>query len=537
MLLTKIMKNKKLYNVFAISLLLILIIAACSNSNDDTSEEGGGTTSSDYLTITLKPSTVYQTIHSFGASDAWSTQFVGKNWPLAKRNQIADYLFSSETDNTGQPKGIGLSTWRFNIGGGSDVQGGDSGINDEWRRAESFLTSTGYNWDAQEGQRWFLQAAKTRGVNEFTAFSNSPPIALTKNGKAHSSGGSSANLDEINFNSYADFLVNVIENIRNNDGIYFNYVSPFNEPQWDWTGGQEGSPWLNTEIAEVTRILDTKIESKNLTTKIEIAEAAQLNYLYEDSNKSERGSHIQEFFDSSSSNYVGNLNNIANKICGHSYYTTSGNTKLIDTRQNVKSQIQQTDNSLEFWMSEYCILENNTEIKGSGRDLGIDPALYLSKVIHTDLTVANASSWQWWLALSPYDYKDGLVYIDNNKFDGEVYDSKLLWALGNYSLFIKEGYQRIDLNRSDNKSIEQSIDGLLVSAYKKTDDTKYVVVLVNQRTIEIPINVKIDGKSNYSGKLYQTSAAAADNLSPKESIDGSTVWTIPSRSIVTLVVD
>ncbi|ALJ05680.1 hypothetical protein APS56_11335 [Pseudalgibacter alginicilyticus] len=529
------MKNKNLYNVLAILLLLVLSIAACSNSNDDLSDGGG--TSSDYLTITLKPSTVYQTIHSFGASDAWSTQFVGKNWPLAKRNQIADYLFSSETDDNGQPKGIGLSTWRFNIGGGSDVQGSDSGISDEWRRAESFLTSSGYNWDAQEGQRWFLQAAKERGVNEFTAFSNSPPIVLTKNGKAHSSGGSSANLDAANYNSYADFLANVIENIRDNEGITFNYISPFNEPQWDWTGGQEGTPWLNSEIAAITKILDSKIESKNLNTKIEIAESAQLNYLYEDSNKSGRGSHIQEFFDASSSNYVGDLNNIAHKICGHSYYTTSGNTTLINTRQGVKDQIQQTDSSLEFWMSEYCLLENNSQVEGNGRDLGIDPALYLGKVIHTDLTVANASSWQWWIAVSPYDYKDGLVYIDENKFDGEVYDSKLLWALGNYSYFIKEGYQRINLNRSDNKSIEQSIDGLLVSAYKKPDDSKYVVVLVNQRTIDIPINVKIDGKSNYSGKLYQTSAESTDNLSPKESIDNSTVWSIPARSIVTVVVE
>lgn len=531
------MKKIKLYNLLAISLMLLLNFASCSNSNDDSSDDGGDPPSNEYLTITLKPSTVYQTIHSFGASDAWSTQFVGKNWPLVKRNLIADYLFSSEFDNTGQPKGIGLSTWRFNIGGGSDVQGSDSGIDDEWRRAESFLTSTGYNWDAQQGQRWFLQAAKERGVNEFTAFINSPPIALTKNGKAHSSGGSSANIDAANYNNYADFLTNVIENIRDNDGIYFNYVSPFNEPQWDWKGGQEGSPWLNSEIAAITRIIDAKIESKNLTTKIEIAESAQLNYLYEDSNKSERGSHIQEFFDSSSSNYVGNLDNIANKICGHSYYTTYGNTTLINTRQNVKSQIQQTDNSLEFWMSEYCLLENNSEVKGNGRDLGIDPALYLSKVIHTDLTVANASSWQWWLALSPYDYKDGLVYIDNNKFDGEVYDSKLLWALGNYSLFIKEGYQRINLNRSDNKSIEQSIDGLLVSSYKKPDDSKYVIVFINQKTIDIPINIKIDGKSEYSGKLYQTSAEASDNLSPKESINGSTVWSIPPRSIVTVVVE
>jgi hypothetical protein len=188
-------------------------------------------------------------------------------------------------------------------------------------------------------------------------------------------------------------------------------------------------------------------------------------------------------------------------------------------------------------MSEYCLLEDNPEIKGNGRDLGIDPALYMSRVIHADLTVTNASSWQWWLAISPYDYKDGLIYIDYDKFDGDVYDSKLLWALGNYSFFIKEGYQRIDLNRSDNKTIEQSINGLLVSSYKKPDDSKYVVVFVNQRTIDIPINVKIDGKTSYAGKLYQTSALKSDNLAPKESITESSIWHIPARSIVTVVID
>lgn len=531
------MKKSKLFNVFAISLLLLFNNASCSDSNNE--DEGGGGTppSNNHLTITLKPNNTFQTIHSFGASDAWSTQFVGKNWPISKRNQIADYLFSQDFDAQGRPKGIGLNNWRFNIGGGSASQGNSSGIDDEWRRAESFLTSSGYDWNAQEGQRWFLKAAKSRGVDQFTAFSNSPPIVMTKNGKAHSSGGSSANLNEDKYLDYSDFLVSVFENVKNNDGITFDYISPFNEPQWDWTGGQEGTPWLNNEIADITRILNTKIEAKNLDTKIEVTESGQLNFLYEDSNKNGRASHIQEFFGTGSDNYIGDLKNVAHKIAGHSYYTTYGTSNLIDVRKKVKSKIQQTDSSLEFWMSEYCLLENNDEMQGNGRDLGIDPAIYLSRVIHADLTVANASSWQWWLAISPYDYKDGLVYIDNDKFDGEVYDSKLLWALGNYSFFIKEGYQRIDLNRSDNKTIEQSINGLLVSSYKKPGDSKYVVVLVNQRSIDIPINIKIDGKASFTGKTYHTSALKSDNLAPKESISEATIWDIPARSIVTVVVE
>ena len=53
----------------------------------------------------------HQTIANFAASDAWAGQFVG-NWPAAKKDAIADLLFS-------QDKGIGLSMWRFNIGAGS----------------------------------------------------------------------------------------------------------------------------------------------------------------------------------------------------------------------------------------------------------------------------------------------------------------------------------------------------------------------------------------------------------------------------------
>src|SRR5690606_15430333 len=88
--------------------------------------------------IKLDPAQTYQTIDNFGASDAWSAQFVG-NWPEVKKSAIADLLFSTEAKDNGNPKGIGLSLWRFNLGAGSAQQGDQSGIRDEWRRAESFL--------------------------------------------------------------------------------------------------------------------------------------------------------------------------------------------------------------------------------------------------------------------------------------------------------------------------------------------------------------------------------------------------------------
>ena len=217
-----------MYNIIIFFISILLFNSGCSGNNgDDPNKNPNPPGGNDFLEIILKPNTVFQTIHSFGASDAWSTQFVGKNWPIDKRNQIADLLFSNDFDSSNNPMGIGLSSWRFNIGAGSMSQGNNSGINDEWRRAESFINSNGYDWTAQEGQRWFVNAAKQRGVSEFIAFSNSPPVVMTKNGKAYSSGGSSANIDEADHMLYADFLVAVLENYKNltpRNGKYTNEI-------------------------------------------------------------------------------------------------------------------------------------------------------------------------------------------------------------------------------------------------------------------------------------------------------------------------
>ncbi len=55
--------------------------------------------------ITLNPQKTFQTMHSFGASDCWSIAMVGKYFPQAKKNKIAEWLFSQEVDAQGNPKG------------------------------------------------------------------------------------------------------------------------------------------------------------------------------------------------------------------------------------------------------------------------------------------------------------------------------------------------------------------------------------------------------------------------------------------------
>ncbi len=481
------------------------------------------------IKINISKKDKFQTIAHFGASDAWSCQFVGL-WPEQKRRAIASLLFSKDFDEEGNPKGIGLSIWRFNIGAGSAEQGDQSGIKDEWRRAESFLNPDGsYNWEKQAGQVWFAQVAQEFGVEYLLAFPNSPPVKMTRNGRAYAENGRS-NLSAQNFDDYANYLGEVIHGLQEK-GLKVDYISPVNEPQWDWSdGGQEGSPFWNSEIAGIVRELDRTLSAKTLNTKIDIAEAGKINYLYEAADKPGRGQQVAFFFDPESDNYIGNLSHVGKVISAHSYFTTSPDSAAAQMRDTLNSKIQSID-GLEYWMSEYCILGGNAgEIDGNGRDLGMESALYMAKVIHSDLTIANATAWHWWLAVSPYDYKDGLVYIDKNKENGAFYESKMLWTLGNYSRFIRPGYERVGVNL---EGMEVESADLLVSAYQSTDDKKLVYVIINSASVPVNAQISNEGKEVANFKSYITSEE--HNLSPVELGKGGNDIIIPARSVLTIV--
>ncbi len=517
-------------NIKAVIIALLVLCGGCQHESKRPEEIG-------HLAITIRQDVPGQVIHNFGASDAWSMQFVGKNWPINKREQIADWLFSRALDRDGNPVGIGLSAWRFNIGAGSAAQGEASGIPDEWRRAETFYNGPGLiNDQAHAGQRWFLKAAQERGTNTFTGFSNSPPTAITKNGLAFSSGGSWSNLKEDQQADYVNFLADVIEFLQNEDGVTLDYISPFNEPQWNWdNSGQEGSPWQNSEIAEVARSLNSVLVNRGLSTLIEIPEAGQLDFLTGEKSNSGRDNQIEAFFSESSPNYLGDLDNIAQKVAGHSYYTTWDFSNMVSIRKQLRQDVQLIP-ALEFWMTEYCVLEDNSIIQGNGRDLGMETALYTARVIYTDLVVAGASSWNWWLAVSPYDYKDGLIYIDHNTLDGAVYDSKTLWALGHFSRFIPVGSILLNVSRSDLRDVEQTLNGLMAVAFQHPDQEGYTVVAINATEQEIPLKLDLPGQKP-QWEIFRTTAAKNENMKRVGISVDEEIINVPAKSITTWYCD
>lgn len=475
----------------------------------------------DRLVLTIDHTSTWQVMHNFGASDAWACQFAG-NWPKEKKQQMADWLFSLDTSANGQPKGIGLSMWRFNLGAGSAQQGPESGIRDEWRRAESFLEKDGsYNWERQAGQQWFLTAARQRGVPHFLAFFNSPPVAITRNKKAFADSGR-CNIDSLQYNAMAVYAANAIKGVQQRTGVLFGYISPVNEPQWDWSdGGQEGCPYTNREIKGLVQVMSGVFRQQGIRTKIVIPEAGHIKYLLSDDDKPDRGNQIDDLMRPGAEHYVGKVPLVEKVVAGHSYFSTSPYAASAGIRQQLAARVKAVK-GLSFWQSEYCILgDNEGEIEGRGKDTGMRSALYLARTIHTDLTVANATAWQWWLAISPYNYKDGLIYIEKNKTDGHFEDSRLLWALGNYSRFIRPGMQRISASLSTAKG------HLFVSAWKGKRDKKTVVVIVNTGNAAERIDVK--------GKAIVSYTTSANERLAKAVVAGPVQ--VNAESIVTLVIE
>jgi len=521
-----------------IFIVALVVVFGCNKKNNPPEERPKESEARDSLIIlpegaekyhvTIDPAIKFQTIDNFGASDCWGTQYVGK-WPTSKTNTMADWLFSMDTTENGQPLGIGLSSWRFNIGAGSAGQGDDSGIGDPWRRSESFLLSNGtYNWNRQAGQQRFLNAAKERGVEQFIGFSNSAPVYFTKNGKAYCDQSDPENISVNKLPDFADFLVEVVKGIRDNTGVELTYISPVNESQWDWTSGsQEGCYMTNDTYGQLVEMLDQKMtQSGGLSTKILVTEAGNFSYLYGDGNTV--GNQIEYFFGDNSP--VNNAPNLANIIAGHSYHSTTPESKLINTREQVWNKASTID-GLKVWSSEYCPLGNG-DLQALGwsnwhKDLGMDVALYVARIIFHDLVYAQASAWQWWLSISPYDYPDGLIYVSKSTGNGTYQDSKLMWTLGNYSRFVRPGAERI--------KVEYAHEDLYITAFTSNTEQTTTIVVLNYSENTIPVKLDLDGFDSAAVTPYITSDKDTHKLYPMKNINLADGFELPPRCIITFI--
>ena len=500
----------------------------------------------------------HQVITGFGASDCWLGDYVGRYFSGTMKERAAKLLFARTFNRGGSPEGIGLSTWRVNLGAGSDTQGDDSNISDPTRRAECFLNADGvtYDWSRAAGQQYFMQKALGYGVEEMVLFSNSAPIYYTANGKACRTSllPWGANLRDDAYDDFATYMATVARHFVDL-GYPIAYISPVNEPQYEWTGGQEGTPWYNTEVARLVGELDAALTAKALSTKILIPEAGKWTYLTDrNSVLTDWGyDQIDQFFNpANAGTYVGNLAHVAQAVAGHSYWTFRTNNELTSTRSAVATAA--AARSLQVFQSEWSMLDEpptagaGFPARGYDEATYMDIALYMGKVIYCDMVYADASSWSYWTAFAQEQWGQKnrfylLRVIANGDAGPESYgdlhsggtivDSRNLWVLGNYSRFVRPGYRRVQVDGASD------LNGLMASAYVSPAGDEVVAVYVNMGSAAATVSLQADaadGRAISTIKKYTTSESLAlhfDSSLPTDYAGGDVE--IPARSVVTLV--
>jgi O-glycosyl hydrolase len=460
-----------------------------------------------------------QTIDNFAASDSWTVEPL-IHWPESKRKEIARLLF----DRT---RGIGLSGWRHNLGGGLSHET----ISNPLRTADTYDAGEGkFDFSRCPGQRWMLEAAKNHGVERFVAYSITPPRRMTRSGfTTGNDGDGSTNLRDGEEGAYARYLAGVVEHFRG-QGYPFTHLSPINEPDYEWNAGsQEGSRASNKDIVRITQAISDELRRRNLPVRVLTPEASSPQRGYE------LNAGMEKKYGAPYGAYAAMLHQdpawrkSVNPVFAYHSYWADSLQSMHPTRVRLKQELDKAPGT-EAWMTEYCQMSGPRGEGGWGRDIGMTLALNLARLIHLDLTVVEASAWQWWLGVSDSDYKDGLVYVDDlERPEGSIFASKALWALGNFSRFVRPGFRRIEV-----EGAFEDIGGVLPTAFQDPRSGRLVIVFVNTEPQSAEIMLELEGQ--WKTGAYITSDRAGHDLAPHPSRLGKPL-ALPSRSVVTLVLD
>lgn len=501
------------------------------------------------LKVSINPDQKHQTIEYWAAADAWSGDFVGKYWSETSKQKIADWLFSQEYDENGNPKGAGLSAWRVNLGGGT-LESPNCDIFPFHRRAECYLTLDGknYDWGKCAGQEYWMAEAVKRGSNYFILFSNTPLVHYSLNGKGYTDDGKVANIKEDCYDDFARYMVDVAAHYMDK-GWNIPYISPANEPQEPWdTPKQEGSTWRNSELKRIMVALDKELsrDKRFDNVQMQLGETSRLLYLYEKRPQflekfgESEAPHlvIRNFYDKNSPHYVGDLHHLKRAVYAHDYHDVRTNEQIRTVHRAVRAECETY--GIDYHMSEWCLLPGvkKKKIEGfaedwvSGNHADMQAGLLMARLIHSDMVDANAKSWGYWKgmelngnhALIALYAKDGDIYRG-----GTAKANKLLYVLGNYSFFIRPNYIRVAMSGADD------LKGVAATAYLSPEGKRLVAVYVNcghtKQSVEVALP-KALRKQIASSKMYITDER--NDLSAHEMADAM-AFNINARSVTTIV--
>lgn len=455
-----------------------------------------GTPAGDYR-LYINLTKTYQTVESYGASGAWWASTYGTE-PFV--DKLLKTVFTDE--------GAGLNNYRHNVGGSVKDDKSDANSSMVVSSVYSPLMEDGaYDFSRDIGGHTVLMKLLELGsIDDFTFFMNSPPSTMTKNGKtfADKTATDLSNLREDAYEAYAEYVVDVVQ-IYRDLGIPVKFVSPINEPQYDWnTGTQEGCHY---EPAEAIRILELiAAELKDRCEKDPSMEDVRISF-------AESGTWYDK-------NYINFLywklyinpdyNEKFAHIGAHSYAANASH----------KEQLMKD----LFNMAANVTLRQTEFAYGAAQtDLSITSAVAVARVMHEDLSILNVDGWSFWLAGGNGSYSDALVYYNVGQSD--VVATKRLWAMGQYARFTK-GAIRVE---ADSYGMPENV---FTTAYVDPENGNLVYVIINDSGADQTFSL-VGLPAGSVADVYETSAARS--LGFRGTMTADAGYTLPDESITTLV--
>lgn len=513
--------KKKLFLTVCVALFVCLASFGLTSCDSDPANPAD---LDNYLVI--DESTEYQSVTGFGASAAWWAQTVPQGSQSA--SDLAASLYSDE--------GIGLSIYRYNIGGGSwdynaynDHGAGDFVVFPEYRNTrsafiaenydktksakENFADPANYDFSRDSNALEFMRLCATRQgstVERIILFANSPHYLLTASGKTNGEYEYQSNLPEENYEAYCEYLIKYLDYVVNGMGLEVDAVSAINEPQHKWGGddsSQEGCHYEPEELAAFYDVFNGYLirfnEANGTDVKMDVFESGNF-----DVYKS-KGRIMEYIYAMSKYDYFDGIDTLS----VHSY----GSPTSVEARESFVYMLRNLyGDRINVEMSEICYME-------AGLDEGMDSALWLSEVMNKDFCNMDARAWCWWMATSCDDYNDGIVTWMWGSENGTVKPTKRYWVMGNYSKFVDSGDKRVE------GYVDNASDGVFATVFKKADG-RIIVILTNTGTEKISVNLP-------SGYTALTAYETSEGKDLEKVSDGAcpVSYGAAPRSVTTLV--
>jgi glucuronoarabinoxylan endo-1,4-beta-xylanase len=160
---------------------------------------------------------------------------------------------------------------------------------------------------------------------------------------------------------------------------------------------------------------------------------------------------------------------------------------------------------------------------GDAYDGSISNAVYWAGRIHQFMTVAQANAWHYWWLISLNPDNEGLTDTAGNP-------AKRMYALGQFSRFVRPGYYRIAVN--------SGVIPEQISAYRDSTSPCFAIVAINTNSFDLTNQTFT--LSNFPSANFVTPWVTSDSLSlasqPSIAVTNEIfAYTLPAMSIVTFV--